>query len=319
MCTGNHTGYRQFQGSRTTDAEIATLWNGLRASYLTDFSVLLSGYCPSAAVVSTVGVIARELRLRSEMSPGSFFWALDPVMGDQGKLYVAEEEVAAYKGLVREADLVLPNQFELELLVGEEAGSVGKGGMRKCVEAMGKLHAMGVKHVLVTSIRVDGLNEGELLVVGSSARSDGQGRFFVVKVPKLDCFFSGTGDMLAGLMVGRLREQCEDQGLLGEKAWLSPDDVAPEDLPLAKATEKVLSSMQIVLEKTMKSRDEEMSQYGQSPGASVGGLDGDESSSEETRRYLAQTKAAEVRVVRNQKDLLEPEERYRAEAVQLDR
>lgn len=190
--------------------------------------------------------------------------------------------------------------------------------MGTCVEAVSRLHGMGVRHVVVTSIRVDGQGEDELLVVGSSMDSKGEGRFFVIKVPKLDCFFSGTGDMFAGLMVGRLREECEKVGTLNERGWLSPDDVSATELPLAKATEKVLSSMQIVLEKTMKARDEEMSKFGQGPGASVGGLEGDQSTTEETRRYLAQTKAAEVRVLRNQKDLLEPGQRYRAEAVRID-
>ena len=35
-------------------------------------------------------------------------------MGDQGSLYVHEDVVPAYKNLLRDADLVLPNQFELE-------------------------------------------------------------------------------------------------------------------------------------------------------------------------------------------------------------
>jgi pyridoxine kinase len=48
------------------------------------------------------------------MKPGSFFWVLDPVMGDNGKLYVAEDAVPAYKSLIKDADLILPNQFEAE-------------------------------------------------------------------------------------------------------------------------------------------------------------------------------------------------------------
>ncbi len=40
--------------------------------------------------------------------------ALDPVMGDQGKLYVDASIVPAYRNLLRDADLILPNQFELE-------------------------------------------------------------------------------------------------------------------------------------------------------------------------------------------------------------
>jgi hypothetical protein len=39
---------------------------------------------------------------------------LDPVMGDQGRLYVNEDVVPAYKKLIHDADLILPNQFELE-------------------------------------------------------------------------------------------------------------------------------------------------------------------------------------------------------------
>lgn len=100
-----------------------------------------------------------------------------------------------------------------------------------------------------------------------------------------------------------------------------PDDaVEAVDLPLAKATEKVLSSMQMVLEKTMAARDEEMKTFGQGPGASVGGVEGqgNEGSDDEGRRkYLAQTKAAEVRIVRNARDLLEPEDRYKAQAMEV--
>lgn len=35
-------------------------------------------------------------------------------MGDNGKLYIPEDEVPEYKALLREADLILPNQFEAE-------------------------------------------------------------------------------------------------------------------------------------------------------------------------------------------------------------
>lgn len=42
---------------------------------------------------------------------------LDPVMGDNGKLYIPEDEVPEYKSLLREADLILPNQFEAECVL----------------------------------------------------------------------------------------------------------------------------------------------------------------------------------------------------------
>lgn len=35
-------------------------------------------------------------------------------MGDQEQLYVSEDVVPVYRRLLRDADLVLPNQFEAE-------------------------------------------------------------------------------------------------------------------------------------------------------------------------------------------------------------
>lgn len=326
MSPGNHTGYRQFKGRRTPADEITELYDGLRNSYLTDFDVLLSGYAPSAEVVRAVALIARDLRYRATVKPGRFFWIVDPVMGDQGRLYVAEDIVPAYKQLVREADLILPNQFEAELLSGLSINSLT--GVANAVSAMHKTY--GTSHVVVTSVTVgdaarpddqEAVSTGSILtVVGSSKRRDGSARLFKVEVPRLDCFFSGTGDMFAGLMVGRLREACAQMGLLDTAAWMPDDDVPAVELPLAKATEKVLSSMHMVLEKTIKARDEEMSRFGLSPGASVGGVEGQgapESDSEDKRRYLAQTKAAEVRVVRNARDLVCPEERFKAVAMEV--
>lgn len=102
---------------------------------------------------------------------------------------------------------------------------------------------------------------------------------------------------------------------------MSGDEVAAVELPLAKACEKVLSSMQTVLEKTAKASDEVMSKYdGENSGkkGSVGmGMDGVEGGGlEEKKRHLAKTKATEIRVVRNVADLRCPQVRFRAKAVE---
>lgn len=240
-------------------------------------------------------------------------------MGDQGRLYVSEDIVPAYKALVREADLILPNQFEAELLSGVSINSLS--GVANAVRTLHKVH--GTSHIVVTSVRVGGdggaVGEGgSLTVVGSSKKKDESARLFKIEVPKLDCYFSGTGDMFAALMVARLREACGQADLLNRPSWRSDDDIEAVDLPLAKATEKVLSSMQMVLEKSWQVRDEEMKQFGKGPGASVGGVEGEgETVGEEKRRFLAETKAAEVRVVRNVRDLIAPEARYKAQVLEV--
>ncbi|KAI7581100.1 hypothetical protein KC346_g18781, partial [Hortaea werneckii] len=81
----NHVGYRRFKGRKTAPEEIADLYAGLKEAHLDGFDMMLSGYCPSAAVVEQVGSIGRELRTRASTKPGSFFWVLDPVMGDNGR------------------------------------------------------------------------------------------------------------------------------------------------------------------------------------------------------------------------------------------
>lgn len=111
---GNHLGYGQAKGTKATASEIKDLHQGLQDSHLADFDMLLSGYLPGADSVQALGMLARELKLQANLKPGSFFWVLDPVMGDNGNLYVAEDVVPAYKDLIRDADLILPNQFEAE-------------------------------------------------------------------------------------------------------------------------------------------------------------------------------------------------------------
>lgn len=234
-------------------------------------------------------------------------------MGDQGRLYVNENVVPAYKSILRDADLILPNQFEAETLSG-----IAIESLSSLARAISSLHqTYQIPHIIVTSIRLQP-ETPTLSVIGSSARSDHTPRLFRIDVPALPCFFSGTGDMFAALMVVRLREACLQAGVSNRASWTSPDAVSAPDLPLAKATEKVLASMQTVLEKTVAARDEEikaLSAHGKamSSSSSFAGVDvGGSEVEEDMMRRLAETKAAEVRVVRNVRDLWQPEERCRA-------
>lgn len=328
LSIGNHTGYRQVKGRKTTSEEILELYSGLVQSNLTDFDVLLSGYIPSAAGVSAVGKIGRELRFKTTTKPGRFFWALDPVMGDDGRLYIPEDEVPAYKALLPEADLILPNQFEAELLSGVEITN-----LESLAQAVAALHATyRVAHVVVTSLRLHprtgrtlpvttdapelGPDEQEMLTcVGSSMMQDGRPRLFRIDVPAFPVFFSGTGDMFAALMVARLRAEAMAAGIQGTRGWRSPDEVSATELPLAKAAEKVLASMQVVLGRTydaMKGIDFDAEASGLGEGE-------EDRAGTELKQHLARTKAAEVKVVKNVEVLKTPpqEELQRLKATEI--
>ena len=149
-------------------------------------------------------------------------------------------------------------------------------------------------------------------IIGSTARLDNSPRLFKIDVPAIDCYFSGTGDMFAALTIVRLREAVAEQNLAQAKSWASPDIIKAADLPLAKAVEKVLGSMQTVLEKTKKARDESL----ESMSGPLGALEKEKGS--EKRVHLRETKAAEVRLVRNLTDLREPKPLFLAEALDID-
>ncbi|KAJ5115449.1 hypothetical protein NUU61_001208 [Penicillium alfredii] len=303
----NHTGYRQFKGTRATAQEITDLYQGLAQSHLTDFDVMLSGYAPSAAAVKAVGAIGIDLQQKAASKPGSFFWVLDPVMGDQGRLYVNDDVVPAYKQMIQHADLILPNQFEAEVLSGIKITSLAT--LAEAITAIHRIYS--VPHVIITSVQLFKLSQSGttpsppanfLTVIGSTTRSDGSPRLFRIDVPALDCFFSGTGDMFAALTVARLREAvaAAGQDLSTTRSWVSPDSVPATDLPLARAAVKVLASMHSVLERTLEARDAEL--------ATAPAQNGDVGADEpQKREHLRRTKAAEVRLVQNARFLRDPQ------------
>lgn len=119
--------------------------------------------------------------------------------------------------------------------------------------------------------------------------------------------------MLAALMVVRFREAvCAVEGLGEKESWVSGDEVSETDLPLARAAERALASMQEVLARTLVKRDEEIAAW-EAKVAANGTGDGEDV---EKQRYLMRTKAAEVRLVRNLECLKHPEVKY--QAVKID-
>ena len=183
--------------------------------------------------------------------------------------------------------------------------------METLKEAIVKLHEdFRIPHIIITSISLP--NPGakpSLSVVGSTMTSTAIPRIFGVKIPAIDCFFSGTGDMFAALMLIRLREAVfEKEGLSEKDAWRSEDDVEATDLPLARATEKVLASMHHVLTKTKEKRDEAMEKYNLK--VKTRGEEDDEK-----KLRLVKSKAAEVALVRNLDALKNPDVKFRAEKV----
>ncbi|KAI4926120.1 uncharacterized protein J4E92_006858 [Alternaria infectoria] len=161
-----------------------------------------------------------------------------------------------------------------------------------------------------------------LTIIGSTATSDYKPRLFRIDTPQLPLFFSGTGDMFAALTIPRLIEAVHDAStpdfdLHAKPSWRSPDDVLAENLPLAKACQKVLASMQAILTRTTTACQEKMAAY-DARAAKEGRGEGDEADEEVAKkRHLALMNASEVTVPRYVKEMIDPPdlERFRPRAV----
>ena len=109
----NHVGYGSFAGDKLSGEQIWELLSGMHANGLLKPSRVLTGYMGSADAVRAV---VRALPLLRQSQPGVQYWC-DPVLGDNGRLYVPPTLVDIYRDeVVPHAHALLPNQFEAELL-----------------------------------------------------------------------------------------------------------------------------------------------------------------------------------------------------------
>ncbi|XP_044505394.1 pyridoxal kinase isoform X2 [Mangifera indica] len=187
----NHTGYPTFKGQVLNGQQLWELLEGLEANDLLYYTHLLTGYIGSVSFLNTVLKVVEKLR---SVNP-NLIYVCDPVMGDEGKLYVPAELVLVYREkVVPAASMLTPNQFEAEQLTGLRIVSETDGR-----EACKILHAAGPPKVVITSINVD----GNLLLIGSHQKEKGQSpEQFKILIPKIPAYFTGTGDLMTALLLG---------------------------------------------------------------------------------------------------------------------
>ncbi|KAJ3124548.1 hypothetical protein HK101_006108, partial [Irineochytrium annulatum] len=108
----NHTGYPTFSGDRLEGPQIAGLIKGLGQNGIVDeYSHVLAGYVGRLSSLEALVTLVEGMR---KTNPRLTF-VLDPVMGDEGRLYVPQELIPVYRDkLCPLADIITPNSFEVE-------------------------------------------------------------------------------------------------------------------------------------------------------------------------------------------------------------
>jgi pyridoxine kinase len=146
----NHTGYGAWRGKILDPSLVLELVEGLEdRGALPRCEAVLSGYLGDAASARSILEAVKKVKAASPAA----VYCCDPVMGDVGRgFYVHPDIPDMFRNeVVPLADIVTPNQFELEALTGMDSSTVD--GARRAVE---KVHRMGPRVVLVTSFREGG-------------------------------------------------------------------------------------------------------------------------------------------------------------------
>src|SRR5947209_17921841 len=184
----DNTGYGGWAGRVFEASLITELVDGIAArGVLGQCDGVLSGYMGSAET----GAAILDAVARVKAANPRARYCCDPVIGDVGRGVFVRPGIPEFmrECAVPAADIVTPNQFELDHLTGRTSAT--RGGALAAIDA---LHALGPKAIMVTSLHTDETPSDAIdLVV-----SDASGRFRV-RTPKLPISINGGGAAIAAL------------------------------------------------------------------------------------------------------------------------
>jgi pyridoxine kinase len=184
----NHTGYGKWRGEVFDASLVRDVVTGIEErGVLPKCDGVLSGYMGSA----DIGLAILDAVDRVKAANPKAKYCCDPVIGDVGRGVFVRPGIPEFmrSRAVPAADIVTPNQFELDHLTGLTSYTI-----EEAKTACGALHAMGPKTVLVTSLHVEDTPPGSIDLLASGV--DGM---FQLRTPKLDLDVNGAGDAIAAL------------------------------------------------------------------------------------------------------------------------
>ncbi len=205
----NHTGYGKWTGQVFSPEHIAEITAGMQErGGFDNCAGALSGYMGSANLGGAIVEAAAEVKRRN---PGALY-ACDPVMGDVGRGVFVQPEIPDFMRdhAVPAADVITPNQFELELLTGVEVKTLDDA-LRGARIALDR----GPSIVLVTSLLHSATPEDTIEML--AVTNDGG---WVTSTPMLDLdpAPNGAGDVVSAIFLGRLLQGESVEAALGKTA-----------------------------------------------------------------------------------------------------
>jgi pyridoxine kinase len=186
----NHTGYGATRGPLIAPDDVREVINGVedRGAFPT-IDAVLSGYQGAEAV----GEVVLDAVARVKAANPAAVYCCDPVMGDVGRGFFVRPGIPEYlrDHVVPAADIVTPNQFELEFLTGGEASTVDD-----VVAAARRLQESGPATVLVTSVLTTDTPADTIQMLCAAPEGT-----WLVSTPNLPMTVRGGGDVTAALFL----------------------------------------------------------------------------------------------------------------------
>jgi pyridoxine kinase len=203
----NHTGYGAWRGRVFDGPAIEDLVEGIaERGVLPRCDGVLSGYMGSSDIGTAI--LSAVARVR-EANPAALY-CCDPVIGDVGRGVFVRPGIPEFfrEQAVPAADIITPNQFELDYLSGLTTSTLAAAQ-----EAVSAVQLLGPRVVLVTSLHTSETpSEAIDLLAGEGAR------FWRVRTPKLSLSVNGAGDAIAALFFVHYAKTRSAAAALGEAA-----------------------------------------------------------------------------------------------------
>jgi len=229
----NHTAYPKWTGTISTGKEIDELVDGLQSNNLFTFPYLITGYMGGIDCLSHLNKLITTLKSNVEKEEDSnvenendtnnnndnndknkhkpsktkLFYACDPVMGDNGKLYAQSFKpfIDVYKNeIIKHADLLTPNQTEASFLLN----NLEIKSLNDAYNACCKFHQeYDIRYVVITSIDIP--TEKDKIYVVFSDKLQAK-KYGYLKIDKIKGYWVGTGDLTTALLFSWIDKNPDD-------------------------------------------------------------------------------------------------------------
>ena len=201
----NHTGYGAWKGRVFDGPSIEEIVDGIaEREVLSRCDGVLSGYMGSADIGTAIlGAVARVRGANPKA-----LYCCDPVIGDVGRGVFVRPGIPEFmrEKAVPAADIITPNQFEIEYLSGVEVTT-----LESAKEAVSAVQTLGPDVVLVTSLTTSETPPDAIDLLAGEG-----GRFWRVRTPRLSLHVNGAGDAISALFFVHYARSRSAASALGE-------------------------------------------------------------------------------------------------------